>query len=166
MAKKEKMARADVEAEIRRTGEHGTPSNPIPEGGPYPSEDGSPKLDDADLRGVDLSRLDLGLASLKRADLGGAILEDANLAGAALDEANLTNTTRTRGAIFTGATMYRARLGGADLSQAVLRRENPAGGVPSPVFIEYATYNDATRWPEGFDPKEHGAWKAEPAEPS
>lgn len=155
---KRKMTRADVEEEIRRAQDHGSSGNPIPPGGAYPVDDDYPNLDDADLSGVDLSGLDLGLASLRRADLKKATLTDANLSGAALNEADLTGTTRTRGADLTRTLMYFARLGGADLGRAVLR---PA----YPNFLENATYDDHTLWPEGFDPKEYGARRAAPAWP-
>ena len=165
---KRRRTRADVEAEIRRARDHGSPRAPISEGGAYPNvEDHYPNLDDADLAGVDLSRLQLEYASLKRADLRGAVLEDTNLSGAALNDADLTNTTRTRGANLTATTMYFARLGGADLSQAILRPEDSE--APSsernayPGFLDHATYNDDTRWPRRFDPKQYGARKAEPA---
>ena len=163
------MTRAEVEEEILRAREHGSPENVTRRGeAPDSVENNYPKLDDADLAGVDLSGLELEYASLKRADLRGAILEDTNLSGASLEDADLTGTTRTRGANLTGAGMDRARLGGADLSRAVLRPED--SDDPSskrnayPGFLRNATYNDHTRWPRGFDPKQYGALKAEHAE--
>lgn len=165
------MTRAEVEEEILRAREYGSPGNVMPRGEATDLvEDNYPKLDDAGLAGVDLSGLELKDAGLKRADLRGAILEETNLSGASLDDADLTGTTRTRGANLTGTGMDRARLGGADLSRAVLRPED--SDDPSskrnafPGFLQNATYNDATRWPEGFDPREYGALKAEPAEPN
>lgn len=167
---KRKMTRADVEAEIRRVREHGSLSDPIPGLGAYPTDDDIyPKLDDADLSGVDLSGLDLEFANMRRADMRGADLTGTIFAGAAADGADLRGTTRTRGAILTGATMCRARFGGADLSRAALRPEDHPDGpaaarTASPVHIGNTTYNDATRWPQGFDPEAHGAIKAEPAD--
>ncbi len=165
---KRKMTRTDVEAEIRRTSDHDAPSIPIPEGGPYPVEDYYPNFDDADLSGADLSDLELELASLKGADLRKAILINTEFPRANLDHADLRGTTRTRGANLIGATLNFARLGGADLSQAVLWSEDPddlstkRGTIPD--FLKNATYNDATRWPKGFDPKQYGARKAEHAD--
>lgn len=164
------MTRADVEEEIRRARDLGPPTSPTTKlGDSLIADDHYPKLDDADLRGVDLSGLDLGLANLYRADLREAILEGTNLAGAGLIDADLRNTKRTRGAVLIGAVMYSARLGGADLSRDVLRREDTddppdTETAASRVFLKNATYNDDTRWPKDFDPKEHGARKADPAD--
>ena len=165
---KRKMTRADVEEEIRRTRGLDSLRDPIPEGGAYPVEDDYPNLKDADLSGEDLSDLDLELASLEGADLRKAILSGTKLPSANLDRADLTGTTRTDGADLTGATLYFARLGGADLSRAILRPEDSddtsARRPTIPDFLKNATYNEATRWPKGFDPKQYGALKAEPSD--
>ncbi len=72
-----------------------------------------------------------------------------------------------RGAAPTGATMNFARLGGANASLAVLWPED--SDDPSarrratiPDFIKNATYDDNTRLPKGFDPKEDEAHQANP----
>ena len=76
-----------------------------------------------DLRGADLSRLDIYWAKLTEANLSGANLTNANLGGARLIGANLT------GANLTGANLSRTRLQwanlkGANLSEADLRYAN------------------------------------------
>lgn len=162
------MTRADVEAEIRRARDRGSAENLLQQGdADQLVEDFHPNLDDADLSGVDLSGLELRFANLRRADLRRATLEDTDLAGAALNDADLTGTTRTRGTILVGANMNFARLGGADLSLAVLRREDYADPSvardASPVFLQNATYDDVTRWPRDFDPKTYGARRVRPA---
>jgi uncharacterized protein YjbI with pentapeptide repeats len=76
-------------------------------------------LEDANLRGVDLSLADLWEASLRKADLGkanlsGAHLHDANLSLAILYEADLGKAN------LSGTNLYGANLHGADLSEADL----------------------------------------------
>ena len=70
-------------------------------------------VQDADLRGANLSDADLKDANLKDANL-----RDANLRGADLRDANL------RGANLRGANLRDANLRGADLSDADLRGAN------------------------------------------
>jgi hypothetical protein len=72
-----------------------------------------------------------GGADLRQADLRGARLEGADLANADLTGAN------ARGALLASANLTGARLAGADLNGARCDRR--------------------TRWPPGFDPRQHGA---------
>ena len=79
------------------------------------------------------------------ADLSGKDLRGANLSGANLSGADLSNAS-LGDANLTGAKLFGANLTGADLTAAKL-----AG----------TTYNDATVWPQGFDPKAAGAIRSE-----
>ena len=90
-------------------------------------------LQRAALRFADLSAANLSFARLTGADLTGAQLRGADLTGADL-----------RGANLYGATLFGAHLTGADLTGANLKG---------------ALYDDATRWPRGFDPRPRGARK-------
>lgn len=79
----------------------------------------------ADLRGRNLSGLDLRGANLRGADLTGANLsqadlQGADLRGAILDQANLSSTNLA-GANLSGASFQQANLAAADLSGAILQ---------------------------------------------
>jgi uncharacterized protein YjbI with pentapeptide repeats len=73
---------------------------------------------EADLRGLDLSRLVLPNGVLKNAKLAGAVLEDAQLQGASLS-----------GAGFYRANLQRANFAGADLTGCDFREANCQGAV-------------------------------------
>jgi uncharacterized protein YjbI with pentapeptide repeats len=73
------------------------------------------------------------------------------LAGRSLQSRNLANLN-LRGSNFEGADLSGARLSGADLRFANLWDANLTG-----VNLDYALYDDTTRWPSGFDPKRSGA---------
>jgi len=151
MAANKKMTREDVEREMERAQRTDEQSMTIEPGQATPSfTDIHPNLDQAYLRGVDLSGLDLTDASPRYRDLRGAILEGTVLAGADLTHANLTDTMRTEGADLSGVTLYLAHLEGADL---IRTRLEPA----LPDFLKNATYSDDTCWPVGFDPSVYGA---------
>jgi uncharacterized protein YjbI with pentapeptide repeats len=70
----------------------------------------------------------------------------ANLAGARLDHATLVRVN-FRGAVLVGATLYHAHLESVDFTLADLSRAELGG----------ARHDANTRWPDGFDPLEHGA---------
>jgi len=93
------------------------------------------------LSGADLTEATLTRARLVRAQLVNARLSRADLTGATLREASLSGA-RLNGAVLTNANLVGADLHGADLTAAQL-----AG----------ARYDGRTRWPAGFDPREHGA---------
>lgn len=88
---------------------------------------------DADLRGADLSHTSLGQIDLSEADLRGASLRGADL-----------DSARLGGARLSGADLRGATLNGADLT-------DPAYGR--------ATYDSATKWPDGYDPVAAGAMR-------
>jgi uncharacterized protein YjbI with pentapeptide repeats len=97
---------------------------------------GEADLVDADLFGADLTRALLVTARLRE-----AFLFEARLRGAALIYADLRDSD------LEGADLRGSRLGGATLCRARLRS----------VKLEGALYDDATRWPPGFDPTRRGA---------
>jgi uncharacterized protein YjbI with pentapeptide repeats len=110
----------------------------------------------ADLNGVDLMQANLQRADLRAAQLAGARLQDTDLRWADLRGANLN------GADLGGGCLGITKLSGADLRGADLRRTwlEGAGWMPGSrwaVPIRGARYNSHTRWPEGFDPQQHGA---------
>ncbi|HEU5013909.1 MAG TPA: pentapeptide repeat-containing protein, partial [Roseiflexaceae bacterium] len=95
----------------------------------------SAQLARATITNADLQRAVLINAHLRKATLRGSDLREANLNLAILDNADL------RGANLQGANLQGADLRGADLREAILFQTELRG----------ATYNRATRWPEGFE---------------
>jgi uncharacterized protein YjbI with pentapeptide repeats len=104
----------------------------------------------ADLRGANLSLsflptemsgANLAGSEIVGADLEGTDLFEADLSGANLSEADL------RGAKLIGANLSGANLRGADLTGAFLSGANLRG-----ADLDGATWDDSTRWPEGFSP--------------
>jgi len=84
------------------------------------------QLNEANLRGINLSGADLSGASLNVVNLSGANLRGANLTHAKLNVARLSaanlNGARLAGAFLNVANLIRADLGDADLSDAVIIR--------------------------------------------
>ncbi|HMQ55328.1 MAG TPA: pentapeptide repeat-containing protein [Anaerolineae bacterium] len=99
----------------------------------------------ANLIGADLSRANLDQADLRYAVLNGANLSQANLRDADLRRADL-NWTDLRKADLSQANLSQANLGWANFSDANLDQ----------AILTGALYNDATQWPEGFSPRDHG----------
>lgn len=98
-------------------------------------------LINARMIGADLSR-----ARLIGANLSGADLSGAELVGANLSNANLSNTN------LTSAGLNFAYLLGTDL-----RGANLSGAHLNDTVLTGAKYDQATVWPEGFDPVAAGA---------
>lgn len=71
--------------------------------------------------------------------------------------------TRTilRGACLVAADLSRARLCDADLTHADLREGRLLGANLTSARLRGARYDAATRWPPGFNPRRHGAVKAD-----
>jgi hypothetical protein len=114
----------------------------------------------ADLRGMELgfgevhfSHADLSETNLARISLIATDLSHATLAGATLVYTKLELVNLRRASLASAdlarATLLNCFLNGADLSGASLTGLDLSG----------AMYDDETRWPEGFDPAEHGARK-------
>jgi hypothetical protein len=81
------------------------------------------------------------LVDLTKADLRGADLRGVRLLHPILHYVSFV------GADLTGADLRNAALEGADFTQAKL----------SNICLTGAFYDEDTRWPEGFDPRQHGA---------
>lgn len=90
-------------------------------------------------------------ASLRSAALAGANLQRAGMQGADLLKADL-QLADLKGADLKGADMRGVNLRGADLRGADFREARM-----QKADINHALYDDATRWPSGFDPKTAGA---------
>jgi Pentapeptide repeats (8 copies) len=60
-------------------------------------------------------------------------------------------------ACFDHCDLRRADLRRADLRNVVFAESDLRGAQLEGVYLEGAVYDDVTRWPEGFDPKAHGA---------
>jgi hypothetical protein len=108
----------------------------------------------ADLHGVVLAHAflagaNLELANLRKADLHAADLHGAYLAGADLTGADLT------GADLRGASIEVIRL--LTLDQTMILHDPRERPRPLVALFTGARYDDRTRWPQGFDPRHHGA---------
>ncbi len=97
---------------------------------------GGATLTGSDLRAADLRNAHLIMANFKWADLSQANLAGANLLRANLEEATLT---------------------AADLHSTILLWTNFTKARLDGVFLDKATYNQYTLWPEDFDPPAAGA---------
>jgi uncharacterized protein YjbI with pentapeptide repeats len=140
-------------------------------------------LDYADLVGANLDQGVLRQASLKGARLQAASLSGADLSGACLAQANLYMTNcllaklersdlseaslvgarlysaSLRGALLNSSDLTEAKLLRADLSGASLKGACFKGAEFEETILYNARYDDATIWPEGFDPAAAGAVK-------
>lgn len=105
-----------------------------------------------ELRGADFSQTNLTEVSLQGCDLRAANFAGANLHGTVLYLADL------RGADFSSA-----KLDKTDFKQARLEGANLSTAKIGSVDLR-ATYDDSTRWPEGFSPDAHGAVHVSPSE--
>jgi uncharacterized protein YjbI with pentapeptide repeats len=103
-------------------------------------------LDGAVLEGVCFAKADLYWAGFFEANLRGADFTDAALQGADLTGADLT------GACLRRANLGRDRLHGGTMLQGAIFTDADVEGA---VF-DGAEYNEATVFPDGFDPAAHG----------
>jgi uncharacterized protein YjbI with pentapeptide repeats len=125
------------------------------------------KLNEADLSGANFNDSNLEDGNLCHANLNGAqlqriILDHANLADAQLIGVRITGRS-LHGAIRTHAIMHKAKIAAylvnADLTAAELKGAD-LGEVPDlwrVGSLAGARYDEETKWPEGFDPRAHGA---------
>lgn len=142
-----------------------------------------------DLRACDLGYADLPEIDLHYSDLTGALLRDANLQGADLTgvwfaravlidarmyQADLRSAVLwqalldgadLRAADLTGADLTGARLAGARLDLADLRGADLHAADLSQVSLRDAVADDATIWPEGFEPLDAGVRLGSPVPP-
>lgn len=103
-------------------------------------------LDDSDLSGANLSGADLYWAIGFRTRFDGADLRNANLAGASLRQASFLGADLRNAYVSHDNLGGSPTLEGADLTGARLDGANLTG----------CEYNDATRFPEGFNPSANG----------
>ena len=113
-------------------------------------------LDDADLRGVDLSGIYLWVKNLVGADLRAANLHKATLSQAFLMGADLRRANM-RGANCWRAHLTHARLEGADLRGANLMDADLEDTRLAGAKLQGALYSEKTRFPAGFDPAAQAA---------
>jgi uncharacterized protein YjbI with pentapeptide repeats len=115
-------------------------------------------MKDSDLRGMELHYRDLNGADFSGSVISGGNLQGSKLRGANFEKADLSNIlfpmsdlrgANLRGANLKGLYAPQARFEGSDLSESVLDKPN----------LLRATFDDKTKWPQGFDPEKHGAIK-------
>ncbi|MDJ0756545.1 MAG: pentapeptide repeat-containing protein [Ardenticatenaceae bacterium] len=121
-------------------------------------------LDGCNLMMCNLSRARLKGASLRKTLLSSADFTAADLSYARLNEAGVMGA-RFINAHLKGARLYRAVVGsadfsgadlsGVDLREASLRWANLSRAKFEETKLARATYNQHTRWPEGFNPADH-----------
>ena len=122
-------------------------------------------LEGANLEGADLEGANLKGAELQGANLRGASLYkvtgenahifDTNLEGADLREAYLGEAELQRSNL-KGANLKGANLEDVDLQEANLKGANLEGANLQGTDFRGTEYDDATRFPEGFNPGERG----------
>lgn len=100
--------------------------------------------------------VDYGGYSAPPPDGSGGPLAGANLRGQAFPHANLSGQNLSQ-ANLRGADITGANLRGADLTGSDLRGADLTGADLSGAELTDAVYDRFTRWPQGFNPAEHGA---------
>jgi uncharacterized protein YjbI with pentapeptide repeats len=115
-------------------------------------------MKDSDLRGMELHYRDLNGADFSGSVISGGNLQGSELRGANFEKADLTNVSfyesdlraaNLQGANLKGFRAPKARLEGTDFTGAVFAEPD----------LTRATFDDKTKWPQGFDPEKHGAVK-------
>ena len=94
---------------------------------------------------------DFSKAGIQKADFTGSDLRKANI-NCSTQNTNFSKADLrdTKGFVdITGTNFNGAKLAGADFSEAKVFATKPT--------MKGATYSKLTRWPQGFDPEEHGA---------
>ncbi len=133
----------------------------------------------ANLNGNYMRGADMQMTDLRGADLRGADLLRANLRQAKIDDTTLIDDkwrlvweivnqgkegqdlsgADLSGADLSGANLEGTDLEGTDLNFTYLYRANLSKAKLQGANLSKAWYNDATIWPEGFDPRAAGAVK-------
>lgn len=113
---------------------------------------------DSDLSGMVLQYRNLSSADFSNSKLCDGNLQGSNLQDASFEKADLSEVqfhaadlrkANLRGAKLKPARFSSARLEGTDFTDAVFTDPN----------LSRATFDDNTKWPEGFEPEKHGAVK-------
>ncbi|MFB2880724.1 pentapeptide repeat-containing protein [Floridanema aerugineum] len=132
-------------------------------------------LVNAEMSGANLIETDLWKANLQGAKLTEANLSNANLRKAKLITANLNNTNLSKAILIEAdlrsAKLRNANLMGADLTKANLRGTSEYssqavdfyGANLKGIKLQQALYDENTRFPEGFNPSEAGAYLIAPS---
>lgn len=108
-------------------------------------------LTGADLHGADLIWADFTGATLAGADLSTAVLEHARLEDADLRGADLSHAVLSE-ADLRGAVLVGADLSGIWATFPDLRGADLTGATLTDARFIAAEWDDATTWPEGYDP--------------
>lgn len=111
---------------------------------------GGADLEDAEMAGVGMMNADLRGANLRGANLVKATLRRADLTGACLQGTNLLGS-HLEGAVLISADMRDSNLLWANLTGADL----------TDVRLENTVYSVHTRWPAGFEPRDHAMVRIE-----
>lgn len=125
----------------------------------------------ATVEGQSLDRQDFSGATMREANFEGASLREvifalSNLEGASFVNADLTDADFTRAnlryACLNGANLTEANLSDAVLAPSEMRGANLCGAVLTNAdlhgaVLDGARYNHETRWPQGIEPRAHGA---------
>lgn len=118
-------------------------------------------VDKAHLPKDDQTAMDFFMAKLIHATLTNARMSGADLCRARLIGANLHGADLSK-ADLMGANLCRANLSGANLSEArlifsYLMGTDLSGANLNKADLKEAKYDQATMWPDGFDPIAAGA---------
>jgi uncharacterized protein YjbI with pentapeptide repeats len=115
-------------------------------------------MKDTDLRGMELQYRDLN-----GADFSGSVISDGNLQGSELRGANFEKADLSNIKFpfsdLRGANLREANLKGLYAPQARFEGTDLSGAILDKPKLERATFDDKTKWPQGFDPEKHGAIK-------
>lgn len=109
-------------------------------------------LQNANMRGWYFYRTNLQEANLEGAVLSGADLSLTNLRAANLRQVELINFAKLIKADLSNANLSEADLTDADSSGANLEKAILTGCI-----LQDARFDEATKWPDSFDPKAAGA---------
>jgi uncharacterized protein YjbI with pentapeptide repeats len=145
---------------------------------------GNVDLADANLDGADFSLFNFKGANFDRASLAKCNLGSGTFDGATFRDANLTGAdgwcARFRGALFCGANLSTAKfwkaslrssafktanLRGTNLSACDLRGADLSSALLEDTNLDYARFDEHTRFPPGFTPPKKMRWAGAVADP-
>jgi uncharacterized protein YjbI with pentapeptide repeats len=121
-----------------------------------------------DLRGIDLSGgelklLDMRCKEMQKSNFAGATLTYASLYGSRLNESNFSGATlqgaNLNGCDLSGADFRNADLTNAHFNSTHLQGADFTGATLSGTSLKDAQFDQATKFPAGFNPPEEMIWK-------
>ena len=115
-------------------------------------------MKDSDLRGMELHYRDLNGADFSGSVISGGNLQGSELRGANFEKADLSEI-KFPFSDLRGANLREANLKGLYAPQARFEGTDLSGAILDKPKLERATFDDKTKWPQGFDPEKHGALK-------